>query len=520
MLIAAPLVFLALLAVPAAAGAATQVSVQRVQGLDVVVATDDDGPGDIQTSLGIDQGSGQHFVAVQSAGGAAPGAGCQPVSATVVGCVGDFDAIVVFGNGGNDQITLRLIADGLPPLHGEASGGAGDDTLKSPPDGRDVPQPETYMEGGPGNDTLVSGNGTDELHGGDGNDTIQSFAGADTVRGEAGDDSVSAGKEEPLDNAADVLDGGDGFDTIPNVDADYNRGTDDDVSVTLDGQANDGERSEGDNVIAVEKLSVTADHATIVGSDAADDIFVEANSSTISGLGGNDHLVAYDGSDTIEGGAGDDFLEGGFGNDVLDGGPGVDQFNGDRTERDVIAIGNDRILARDGVSEPVNCGIGADTAQVDSGDVVDPSCESVDRPGPPPGPAPATPPAQTVVGKLSIRAITAANGVKLEISCPAACTVAAQLRVDKKAARRLALGRSRILARATTTLRAGGTRTLKLTVVKKSRKRFARLRSLKVTLRTTTTVTGQKPTTTSRALTLGRSGLELARPARPISWSG
>ena len=379
MLIAAPLVLLALLAVPAVAGAATQVSVQQVQGLRVVVATDDDGPGDIQTSLGIDQG--QHFVAVQSAGGATPGAGCQTVSATVAACLGDFDAIVVFGNGGNDQITLRLLADGLPPLHGEAFGDAGDDTLKSPPDNRSVPQPETYMEGGPGNDTLVSGNGTDELHGGDGNDTIQSFAGADIVRGEAGDDSVSAGKEEPLANAADVVDGGDGVDTIPNVDADYNRGTDDDVSVTLDGQANDGERSEGDNVIAVEKFSVTADHATVVGSDAADDIFVDANSSTISGLGGNDRLVAYDGSDTIEGGAGDDFLEGGFGNDVLDGGPGVDQFDGDRTERNVIAIGNDRILARDGVAELVSCGIGADTAQVDSSDVVDPSCESVDRPG-------------------------------------------------------------------------------------------------------------------------------------------
>ena len=507
MLIAVPLVFLALLAVPAVAGAATQVSVQQVQGLDVVVANDDDSAGDIQTSLGIDQGSGQHFVAVQSAGGATPGAGCQTVSATVVACVGDFDAIVVFGNGGNDQITLHLLADGLPPLHGEASGDAGDDTLKSPPDTRDVPQPETYMEGGPGNDTMVSGNGTDELHGGDGNDTIQSFSGADIVRGEAGDDSVSAGKEEPLTNAADVVDGGEGFDTIPNVDADYNRGNDDDVSVTLDGQANDGERSEGDNVIAVEKFSVTADHATVVGSDAAEDIFVDANSSTISGLGGNDRLVAYDGSDTIEGGAGDDFLEGGFGNDVLDGGPGVDQFNGDRTERDVIAIGNDRILARDGVSEPVNCGIGADTAQVDSGDVVDPSCESVDRPAappPPPNPVPVTPPTQTVLGKLSIRAINSAKGLKLQISCPAACTVAAQLRVDKKTARRLALGRSRVLARATTTLRAGGTGTLTLKVVKKSRKRFARLRSLKVTLKTTTTVTGQKPTTTSRALRLGR----------------
>ena len=210
---------------------------------------------------------------------------------------------------------------------------------------------------------------------------MQSFEGPDTVRGEGGDDSVSAGKEEPETNAADVVDGGPGFDRIPDVDADYNRGFDDNVSVSVDGQPNDGEAGEGDNVIAVEKIRVTADQATVVGSDANDDFFVEANGSTIKGLGGNDRLVAYDGHDTIEGGDGDDYLEGGFGNDVLDGGAGVDQFNGDRTETNVIAIGNDQIRARDGNAEQVNCGIGSDTAQVDASDVVDSSCESIDRAG-------------------------------------------------------------------------------------------------------------------------------------------
>jgi hypothetical protein len=50
MLIAALPVFLALLAAPALAGAATQVSVQQVQGLDVVVAVDDDGAAQIDTT--------------------------------------------------------------------------------------------------------------------------------------------------------------------------------------------------------------------------------------------------------------------------------------------------------------------------------------------------------------------------------------------------------------------------------------------------------------------------------------
>src|SRR4029450_1780117 len=122
---------LALLTAPALANAATQVSVQQVQGLDVVVAVDDDGAAQIQTTQGIDSGTLQHFVAVQSAGGATPGAGCATATPTTGGCTGDFDAIVVFGNGGNDTITMTLIADGLPPLQGEAYGGAGDDTLKA-----------------------------------------------------------------------------------------------------------------------------------------------------------------------------------------------------------------------------------------------------------------------------------------------------------------------------------------------------------------------------------------------------
>ena len=375
------LAVLALLAFPALAGAATEVHVTTVAGVgDVVVATDDDSAGEIETTRGLDGST--PFVAVKSTGGATAGPGCiATVDPMIVGCSGNFAAIVVFGQGGNDKITLDLISDelGLAPLHGEAGGGEGNDELRSPPDFRDIPQPTVIFEGNGGNDTIVSGNGADELLGGDGNDTMQSFEGPDTVRGEGGDDSVSAGKEEPDANAADVVDGGPGFDSIPDVDADYNRGFDDNVSVTVDSVANDGEAGEGDNVIAVEKLRVTADQATVVGSDANDDFFVEANTSTIRGLGGNDRLIAYDGHDTIEGGDGDDFLEGGFGNDTLTGGPGVDQFSGDRTESNVIAIGNDQIFARDGNAEQVSCGIGSDTAQVDGSDVVDTSCESVDR---------------------------------------------------------------------------------------------------------------------------------------------
>jgi hypothetical protein len=383
---------LALLAAPAVAGAATNVNVQTISGLQVVVVVNDDAASVIDAKVEVDTGDPGNpsddtpFVAVQSNTGATAGSGCiSTPNPNIVGCEGAFDAILVGGNGGNDKITFDLFADNVPPPHGEAYGDAGDDDIQAPPDGRvGITHPTTYFEGNAGNDKLISGNGADELLGGDGNDTLESHQGPDTVRGEGGDDSVSAGKEEPAANAADVVDGGTGFDTIPNLVNDYDRLFDDDVSVTLDGQANDGEPGEGDNVTAIEKVNIVANHATFVGTDAAEDVFVEANTSTIRGLGGNDRLVAYDGHDSIEGGDGDDFMQGGFGNDVLDGGAGVDQFLGDRTESNVFAVGNDTMRARDGNAEQIDCGIGGgDSVVADASDVVSTNCESVDRP---PGP--------------------------------------------------------------------------------------------------------------------------------------
>ena len=331
---------------------------------------------------------------------------------------------------------------------------------------------------------------------------MQGFEGADVLRGDGGDDSVSGGKEEPETNAADVVDGGPGVDSIPDVDADYNRGYDDDVSVTLDGVANDGEAGENDNVIGVEKLLVSADTATIVGSDAAEEFTVDAHSSSAKGMGGNDRLIAWDGADTLEGGDGDDFLVGGFGNDVLDGGAGVDQFNGDRTETNVIAIGNDTIRARDGNGEQIDCGIGSDTAQVDANDVVAATCESVDR-SQVIVPDPLVPGDPALGGKKGIKAV-ARKGLLVTIACPAACTATGELRVSKKVARKLKLGKSRVLARGAGSAAAKGEVRLRLKIVSKARKRFKQQRSVKVTLRTSTAVSGGAPVVKKLTVTLKR----------------
>ena len=157
------------------------------------------------------------------------------------------------------------------------------------------------------------------------------------------------------------------------------------MTVSLDGQANDGNPGEGDQVDpSVEILQTTEYDDVITGGPGNDTIDSKDGNDTIDGAGGDDVLRAGDGDDIVHGGSGNDTVQGGFGNDRLDGGPGVDILQGDTLERDVIAIGNDIIDARDGgTADTVDCGIGADIANVDIADTVtsDPAglCETVNR---------------------------------------------------------------------------------------------------------------------------------------------
>ena len=408
--------------------------------------------------------------------------------------------VLAFGGSGNDRVSLDMCGLCSSPPTGVILGEAGDDSL----DGAvsTGPSAAAYaISGGDGNDRLTSGNGNDELKGEAGNDVLDAYDGADTVDGGAGDDSLSA---EAGGDAADVYIGGEGFDSIG---GNVSTGNDfsepnADMTATLDGVANDGEPGEGDNVMPdVERVKALGRNVTMTGTDGPNELIATGTTSTIRGLGGDDRLIGADGADTLEGGEGADYLEGGFGPDVLDGGGGVDQFIGDKTERDVIATGNDTIRARDGLAEQVNCGIGSDSAIVDAADVVDPSCELVDR-----GSVCCVPPVKPgdpkVLGRRSIKKI-ASKGLAIEVACPAACTVTAELRVNKRTARKLRLGRSRVLARGRSTLPGAGDAKVTLKVVSKARKRFRRMRRARVTLKTEATV-GGATTNASKSLRLKR----------------
>jgi Ca2+-binding RTX toxin-like protein len=204
---------------------------------------------------------------------------------------------------------------------------------------------------------MVGGTGDDTLEGGDGNDTI---------RGQGGSDTLVDG------SGGDVLDGGGQSDSIR-----YASSTD--VTVTLDGAANDGRSGEGDNVTDVETL--------ITGS-------------------GNDRLTGSSDDETFDGGSGNDVLNPGAGTDTVRGAAGADLID--------VRENNE------GIRDVVTCGSGFDEVIADLSDSVrtslifatpkDDHCERVERFAVDDGPP----------GRIRGRsvAIAADGSIVLRLACP------------------------------------------------------------------------------------------------------
>ncbi|MGE5611801.1 MAG: calcium-binding protein, partial [Bacillota bacterium] len=214
--------------------------------------------------------------------------------------------IVINGLGGHDTIDSVQTMDaafygsrtGLPQL---ICGGEGNDTIT----------------GGWGNDSIDGGDGNDVIRGGGGNDSLNGGEGNDSLYGGVGDDTLTGGR------GADVFYGGRGIDAVDY--SDHAQG----VTVSLDGQRNDGARRERD--------WVQRDIECIIGSKYDD---------VLTGNSGNNRLDGGAGNDVLRGGAGNDILLGGLGDDRLDGGAGDDQFHNASTGRDKDTViggsGSDR----------------------------------------------------------------------------------------------------------------------------------------------------------------------------------
>lgn len=183
--------------------------------------------------------------------------------------------------------------------------------------------------------------GADNVDGSPLNDLIAGLAGADHLRGGLGNDCIDGG------DGADVLFGQDGNDRLVG-----GRGDDD----LAGGLHND----------------------RLIGGPGADDL---------NGLDEDDRILGGPGRDQINGGDGRDVLFGGAGPDLIVGdgtipflrGPNRDVINGGRGRDRIFAdIGNDRVEARDGFADTIDCGLGRDVAIVDQFDTVR-RCEIVNR---------------------------------------------------------------------------------------------------------------------------------------------
>ena len=246
------------------------------------------------------------------------------------------------GGDGNDVMVLNALE--MLPVRVVLDGGAGDDEIDGP--GNDYP---SILLGGDGADKVRGGVGDDEIDGGAGNDVVMGMDGDDTVRGGEGDDELTGGPRVDRD----VIDGGPGKDRSVHDWSDTDDVTRPPIWISLDGKANDGRKGEGDNVTGIETFAVNLTSTFVAGADPVEfvvDRSLEGSGSRITGSPGADNLAGYTDDDVIDGKGGTDVIYAG--------------------------MGDDRVLARDGAKDVIDCAEGVDVAIVDRIDVTE-ECETV-----------------------------------------------------------------------------------------------------------------------------------------------
>jgi Ca2+-binding RTX toxin-like protein len=303
---------------------------------------------------------------------------------TVLDCFDNYD--INLGDGANDN---DMNTGCSTPATATINSGSGDDDLRGGSastavtinagggadnvNGMDGP---TIIHGGEGNDGVFGGSSNDQVFGEGGDDRLRGHGGNDLEDGGVGNDDIgySPGINHDSDPGADTQIGGPGTDRLRL--SGHNGG----MTINIDGQANDGTPGEGDNIGSdIEQIEGTTGNDTFIGSPGPDDFSGDQGQDDIHGGGGNDLLYGGGGDDKMFGDAGNDKLQGASGGDTVDGGAGLDQIYGDNASCSVFcSFDADTLFARDGEKDAVDCGGGADSAQVDQLDVVS-DCASVDR---------------------------------------------------------------------------------------------------------------------------------------------
>ncbi len=380
----------------------------------------------------------------------------------------------VTGGGGQDRMNGSFAADGanetFTGLGGDddLGGGGGDDVLA----------------GGEGNDSLGGGAGNDRVLGEGGNDRLESSAGNDAVDGGAGDDVIG---DQTLtgddDQGADDVHGGPGTDTLSLY------GHVGGMAISPDDAANDGAPGEGDNLHSdIERFRGTRGNDTFTGGPGPDDFDGDSGADVVRGGEGADTLSGGSDGDQVFGDGGPDTLTGASGDDVVEGGAGTDSLFGDfdSCSQQSCPAGNDQLRTRDGEVDQVNCGGGGDIATVDAGDVaaVDgfQACEQIDRAAPAGGGVGANqvqPFTYATTGKL-----TRTKGVRVKVSCPAACSYSASIVIGKATARKAGLGsKARTIGTVRGSLLKAGSKTVTVKFSKRIRAKLRRTKVVTATLK-------------------------------------
>jgi hypothetical protein len=487
----AGLSLLALLLTAPAAGAST-----LALSSDVVTYTGDPAADTVELSRYVDPRNGIPYYLVSDNGGITGSSPCFSVTSTLAACrvstaTKRYD---VRSGGGADRVTVSG-----PTAGGTTDLGPGDDTFTGQ-------SAADIVHGGDGDDSLRGGGGNDQIFGDGGNDLVAGQTGNDVVDGGAGDDQLEgAGEGMPADagSGADDIRGGPGSDRLSYLDHSAA------VKVSLDDKPGDGAAGENDNAHGdIETLVGSTFDDVLVGNDGPQSLFGNAGLDRADGLGGDDIVNGGTGDDELYGGAGEDRVEGSAGGDYLEGGAGEDLFEGDNVCTTEPCTGDsDFIQARDGEADTVNCGVGADTAIVDSLDVVaqdtQHGCERIDRSAA----EAVTPPAGAVLGvstpglgvpKLSVlgaRKLSRLRRAKLSIKviCPGSCRVKA----------RLISGRTVVASRSRTRLGAG-TVIVRPKLTKQGRKLLRHRKKAAMTLAVDVTDDQGRTTTLARVLRFRR----------------
>jgi Ca2+-binding RTX toxin-like protein len=234
--------------------------------------------------------------------------------------------IQVFGQGGNDTITLNEANGALPRAN--LFGGANNDTLTG---GSGADQ----LFGQSGNDTLLGKGGNDFLFGGADNDTLTGGDADDQVFGESGNDRMIW---NPGDDT-DLNEGGDASDT---VEVNGGNGTEQFTATA------NGTRVRFDRVNpAPFSIDIGTSEKLVLNANGGDDTFSATGnlaaliSITVDGGTGNDTILGSNGVDTLLGGDGDDFVDGQQANDVAFLGADNDVFQWDPGDGSDVVEGQD-----------------------------------------------------------------------------------------------------------------------------------------------------------------------------------